>query len=550
MSSEKRKIIGATVGTPIKPQAVIDKAGIEEALSFKVEEGEIWISYDGGDTFTSLGEVSSGVGSAGITPEFKVENGEISVSYDGGDSWTYLDNIRGADGEDGEDGKDGADGITPTFKVENGEIFVSYDGGDTWSPLGNVKGEDGKDGTSVTILGSFDSTSNLPMENNTVGDSYLINGNIHIWDGEKWVDGGNIQGPSGKDGDKITSAYVNTDGQLMLELSSGDTFNAGKVTGASGNDGEDGITPTFKVDNGEILVSYNDGGTWTSLGKIQGEDGEDGEDGITPTFKIEYGNLFVSYNGGRTWNTLDYIQGADGSDGTDGISPILSLIDGKLNVSYNKGATWAELGLIEVSVGDGSSSNNGVSSRMCEVTLSESKWDEVDGSDNLYSQVVGIEGVTVNTKVDLTPSAQQLVDFYDDDIAFVTENDVGKITVYCIGQKPEVEYTIQAILTEVDRASAGDDQGSDGNPVRIGEVVLLASAWDGSNNFYSQVVEIEGVTDNTKVDITLSATQLVEFYEKDLAFVTENYDGVVTVYCIGQKPLKNHTIQVTLTEVE
>ena len=85
--------------------------------------------------------------------------------------------------------------------------------------------------------------------------------------------------------------------------------------------------------------------------------------------------------------------------------------------------------------------------------------------------------------------------------------------------------------------------------VRIGEVTLLASAWVGNASLYSQVVSIAGVTENSQVDLTPSVEQLVIFYEKDLAFVTENENGVVTVYAIGQKPTNDYTIQVTITEV-
>ena len=83
----------------------------------------------------------------------------------------------------------------------------------------------------------------------------------------------------------------------------------------------------------------------------------------------------------------------------------------------------------------------------------------------------------------------------------------------------------------------------------IGYVTLLADAWQGENNVYSQVVVIDGVTENSQVDLTPSAEQLEVFYEKDLSFVTKNKNGVVTVYAIGQKPMNDYTIQVTITEV-
>lgn len=87
--------------------------------------------------------------------------------------------------------------------------------------------------------------------------------------------------------------------------------------------------------------------------------------------------------------------------------------------------------------------------------------------------------------------------------------------------------------------------------VKTVTINLLASAWveDGSNQ-YSQVVVIADITPYSKVDLQPTTEQLLIFYEKDIAFVTENDDGVVTVYCIGQKPTLDYAMQATITEVE
>lgn len=88
-----------------------------------------------------------------------------------------------------------------------------------------------------------------------------------------------------------------------------------------------------------------------------------------------------------------------------------------------------------------------------------------------------------------------------------------------------------------------------GSSAKISEVTLLSSGWVGTASPYSQEVNIEGATENSQVDLTPSVEQLAIFYEKDLAFVTENVNGTVTVFAIGQKPQNDYTIQVTLTEV-
>lgn len=85
---------------------------------------------------------------------------------------------------------------------------------------------------------------------------------------------------------------------------------------------------------------------------------------------------------------------------------------------------------------------------------------------------------------------------------------------------------------------------------KIGWVTLLASAWISEGNLHHQVVNIDGVTENSQVDLTPSVQDLLIFYEKDLSFVTENDNGTVTVYAIGQKPANDYTIQVTITEVD
>ena len=86
-------------------------------------------------------------------------------------------------------------------------------------------------------------------------------------------------------------------------------------------------------------------------------------------------------------------------------------------------------------------------------------------------------------------------------------------------------------------------------PSWLTNVTLLASAWTGSDSLYSQVVTINGITEYSKVDLLPSVEQLAIFHNKDVAFVTENEDGVVTVYAIGDKPTLDYTMQAQITEV-
>lgn len=83
-------------------------------------------------------------------------------------------------------------------------------------------------------------------------------------------------------------------------------------------------------------------------------------------------------------------------------------------------------------------------------------------------------------------------------------------------------------------------------------LIHLSTEWiqDADDRYY-QVVTVQNaiITSNSKVDLLPDAVQLSTFHEKDLAFVAENEDGVVKVYCVGQIPQNPYDINATVTEV-
>ena len=68
---------------------------------------------------------------------------------------------------------------------------------------------------------------------------------------------------------------------------------------------------------------------------------------------------------------------------------------------------------------------------------------------------------------------------------------------------------------------------------------------------YGQKVNVNNanITTNSKVDLQITSEQMLVFHEKDLAFVAENDNGVITIYCIGSIPQNDYTIQAVVTEV-
>lgn len=168
---------------------------------------------------------------------------------------------------------------------------------------------------------------------------------------------------------------------------------------------------------------------------------------------------------------------------------------------------------------------------------------------------LNIEGNTIEYDIPLGLLDQsgnievQLV--LQDEDGYIWKSTVKKFVVLksvdAVEEIPEKEDFIsraQALLDEVEQVLKYQS-GS----VSIGSVTLLASGWVGTESPYSQVVTIDGATEYSKIDLNPTPEQLAVFHNKDVTFVTENEDGVITVYCIGQKPENDYTMQVTITGV-
>lgn len=148
------------------------------------------------------------------------------------------------------------------------------------------------------------------------------------------------------------------------------------------------------------------------------------------------------YGASETDNLKTYTPNPDGTvEGVTSLYPTTTLItdtEGVLiDVEYNKDANKVIGELLGLVIGK---------TFVTDVKIYANKW---VGTSSPYSQVVTVAGATPRSQVDLTPSAEQLAIFHSKDLAFVTENDGGVITVYAIGQKPANDYTIQATVTEV-----------------------------------------------------------------------------------------------------
>ncbi len=170
------------------------------------------------------------------------------------------------------------------------------------------KGESGADGTSVKIKGSLDSTSQLPTSGNEVGDGYLIDGNLHVWDGSKWNNVGSIKGDKGdpgspgapgEDADYYELRYAKNGSTTSPPSLSKTSLNPSgwTTTQPSLSAGQYlWMTIAKKSADGKTLVQQ-----WSTPVRITPYDGKDGADGKSPAMvyrgvydstKTYYGNQY------------------------------------------------------------------------------------------------------------------------------------------------------------------------------------------------------------------------------------------------------------------
>ena len=207
--------------------------------------------------------------------------------------------------------------------------------GVSYSNPTNITGAKGDDGTSVTILGSYDTYAQLIAAHPTgsVGDGYMVGGDLYVWDGTQWEDVGTIQGPQGPTGPQGpqgpqgaagsagsagATAYVHTawanDYRGMTDFSTTDSTNRtylGVYTDHTSADSQDPTSYNWSL----IKGAKGDTGATGATGP-QGPTGATGEDGVSIVSIVEQYYLSTSsttQTGGSwsanqpTWTSGKYI---------------------------------------------------------------------------------------------------------------------------------------------------------------------------------------------------------------------------------------------------
>lgn len=118
---------------------------------------------------------------------------------------------------------------------------------------------------------------------------------------------------------------------------------------------------------------------------------------------------------------------------------------------------------------------------------------------------------------------------------------------HVIAEKPNDVAKINQRLERLE--SMVDGSGGGAAASKLITITISANGWQGSNNLYSQVVECNDVSANSKLDLQPTPTQIAELQDAEISLMATNNNGIVTIYAIGNKPTVDYTMDVLITEV-
>ncbi len=363
-----------------------DGISVSEAT---VQDGRLYLTLTNGNQI-DCGELGVENGKDGQTPTIG-ENGNWHI--DGKDTGKPAQ-VKGDKGDKGDKGNKGDDGVgiesitligtvglidtyeikytdgnKTSFTVTNAKsilrteivdgCLIVYYNDNTWENVGKVVGEDGEQGEQG--------------EQGPIGPQGP--------QGDKGEQG--IQGEQGVQGVGVEKVEINDNGELIVTLTNGSSFNCGKVVGEDGEQGpvgpqgpqgeqgEQGVqgVGVEKVeinDNGELIVTLTNGSNF-NCGVVVGQDGEQGEQGeqgpIGPqgpqgdkgeqevqgvgVEKVEIndnGELIVTLTNGSSFN-CGVVVGQDGEQGPQGeqgvgVEKVEINDNGELIVTLTNGETF------------------------------------------------------------------------------------------------------------------------------------------------------------------------------------------------------------------
>lgn len=276
-------------------------------------------------------------GKDGVSITHEWTDSTLTITSASGTTHTDLKGPKGDKGDTGSQGPAGPQGLQGEQGIQGpqgiqGEKGPKGDAGEQGpegpqGPKGD-KGDPGKDGTGVTILGNYNTEEDLYIAHPTgnVGDSYIVNGNLYVWNGEglSWMNVGNIQGPKGDKGDQGEQGIQGPKGDIGPEGPQG----APGVQGIEGPQGPQGLQgPEGKQGlQGEQGPKGDTGATGpkgdTGEKGEQGPKGDKGDAFTYADFTAEQLAALVGPQGPKGDKGDQGVEGPQGPEGKQGIQGI------------------------------------------------------------------------------------------------------------------------------------------------------------------------------------------------------------------------------------
>ena len=233
-------------------------------------------------------------------------------------------------------GEMGIETTTNKFKIGTGSA--------AWNALayGGIEGPVGPAGAGITLLGTYNSSANLPSTGQTLGDAYLIGGSLWVYSNSSaggsvngFIDTGNVQGPAGPQGPQGPQGTTGSTGATGPQGTTGTTG----ATGPQGPQGPQGITGPAGATgssgaNGSIGATGSTGATGP-----QGPRGPTGATGSASTVGGPQGPRGPAGNTGATGpQGPQGPAGAQGSTGATGAASTVAGPQGPRGPTGNAGA--------------------------------------------------------------------------------------------------------------------------------------------------------------------------------------------------------------------